>query len=236
VAAAWRTRVGSRSGESRERLRLGPSAHGVRSRALRPIHQQAHDEGHHDEDDQGDQVLQLGDRPRVDRWGEVPVQQERGHDRRAERRPDAAHRTDHDHEREIEEHVGGQAERVAERDQGKRQQRQSDERHRAAGELPTDRQPAEHPSPLLGAASSRRIARDHVNVDRPGLADHTIDHRAAQKLGDPGPIARSEHDLRDVLRPRDVEQGVGHGRPDHLTERAAQNAHELSRRDERGRI
>ena len=85
-----------------------------------------------DERDEGQQVLGLGDRPRVDRRREEPVEQERGGDRARDRGPDAADGPDREHEDEVEEHIGREAEGPARGGEREREQRQPDEGEREA--------------------------------------------------------------------------------------------------------
>ena len=77
----------------------------------------------------------------------------------------------------------------------------------------------------------RRLGhRDHVDVDRTRVPDHAVDHGRPEQLPGSWPIAGAQHDLRDVLRTREVEQRLRHVAADHLVERPADHLDELPRR------
>ncbi len=83
--------------------RLGPSAYGVVAAARRQVDERADDACDHEEAHERKEVTRVGDRERVDRWCEVPVQQQERTDRRDGCRDRAADGGDQHDEQEVHE-------------------------------------------------------------------------------------------------------------------------------------
>ena len=76
---------------------------------------------------------------------------------------------------------------------------------------------------------------DQVDVDVAGLADGGgPDARAAEQRREPGSAAAAEHELGGVLRPGELQQGLGHVVADDLVVGAAEGLHQLPLRGEVG--
>src|SRR5947208_17139417 len=74
-----------RSREPDEGLRVGAAARGRHRVSRGNRYERAHERRDREEDDEGEEVLTLRDRERVDRRREVVVEEERRRDRRGER-------------------------------------------------------------------------------------------------------------------------------------------------------
>ncbi len=112
------------AGEPRERFGLGAPALRLRtaSRAARSTRTLTTAANEHEHARSPNTFSGLGDRPRVDRLGEVPVDQQRRGDADDDRGPQSTQRGDGHDEREVQQHHAGEVTRVAERgqDQGER--------------------------------------------------------------------------------------------------------------------
>ncbi len=84
-----------------------------------------------------------------------------------------------------------------------------------------------------GGASDIEI---DVDVDRARVPDHAVDHGRTEQLPGTRAVAGSQHHLRDVLGPGEVEQRLRHVPPDHFVERPAHHLDELPGRLERGEL
>ena len=218
---------GDARGQARERLRLRAAALRLRAIPRLAVDHDAHADRDDDEHDQRNHVLGVGNLPGVDRRREEPVDQQCRYHRRRERRPQSATERDPDDRRQVQQHDRGQRHLPVEccDDDG-----QADEHDRAGDardELPVAREAGRDAARDANVLRGR-LVRDHVDVDRPGTADHVEDDGAAEQPSPSRPVARSHHDLRDPLRPGEVQDRVGHARPDDLLEPTADLPHELA--------
>ena len=159
-----RDRAGAR--ELGEGLRLGAIAGTVCSAACGERDEGADHGGDRQEDEEGEQVLALGDRERVDRRGEVPVDEQEADHRRGEGRPDATDGRHADDEEQEEEQHARQAEVVAQVRQYPRQHGERDRREEESEQDAAARQGAR--APTTPAARGRRAVvdpADHVDVE-----------------------------------------------------------------------
>ena len=90
--------------------RLGPGPGGLGRTAGGQVDHGAHADGDEQEDQQGQQVLPLGDGELVQRWGEEVVEQQEADDRGGQRRVEPADERDRDDEAEEQQDVGVEAE------------------------------------------------------------------------------------------------------------------------------
>ncbi len=113
----------SRRGGAGPPPRRAPAA--LRCPARGERHEAADDDRDGEEHGDGEDVLALVDRERVERRHEVPVDEERSADRCGERRPEPADRRDGDDEQQEEEHHGRQPDVVSEQSEDPRQERRA---------------------------------------------------------------------------------------------------------------
>ena len=152
-----------------ERLGLEPRPPGLQRASRRRVDERAEGDGNGEEDQQGDDVLRMGDREGVQRQDEVPVDEERPCDGGDTGHPTAAERGDDQHQAEDDQQHRRQLDPLAQRDRGGGQRRQCDDRQEPRHEQP----PAVRPRPAARAqAAAPTLARrligrgDHVDVDR----------------------------------------------------------------------
>ena len=148
-----------RTCQAGERLGLGarPRPVGCAPRSERD--EGAHDRGNGEEDREGEQVLALLDRERVDRRSEVPVDEQKPDHGRGEGGPHAADGRDHDDEQQEQQQHAGEPEIGAEVREEPREQRQADGREHEA---------EHHAPPRQCAGAARPRDRGLRAVARPG--------------------------------------------------------------------
>ncbi|EPH45982.1 putative Sensor protein KdpD [Streptomyces aurantiacus JA 4570] len=212
--------------EVREDLRLGAQPRGLMGPAGGEVHDGGDRDRHGHEDDDRDDVLRVGDRPLVQRRGEVVVEEQRAERRRRERRYQAAKQGRRHGQREEQQHVVRETEVHVDVREKQREQRGTGDADQPAPDDPgaAESRAARHrQAPPLGDLT----VRDDVDVEvGPRLAgDGRADAGSEDVL--PGLAARgAEDDLGGVDAPREFEQGPRDVVAYDVMERSAQVLHE----------
>ena len=129
-------------GEAEERVGLLRAAGRVRLAPRGQVDHAAHRDRDRDEQHEGEQVARLGDRERVQRRGEEPVQQQAGADRGDHGGPEAADDRDRDDRDQVDQQVVGEVEVRLEYVEQHGKQRQPGHGEYRAGHLPAPGDPA----------------------------------------------------------------------------------------------
>ena len=222
-------RDGRRARETRKRLRLGARPGALGSPAGGERHEARDDRSDGEEHEEREDVFRLGDRERVERRDEEPVDEQERTDRRCEPGCEpaaAATATTSSRKRSIT--LGSSS-----------SPRSGTRRVVSSGSPATARSAPSTPASAGKGGGATRArddecllrpslgVADDVNVDRDaGLADDLADDRAPREALPARAACRTHDELRDVQRARCVEQRHSHVGADDLVIRAAELRHE----------
>ena len=201
------------AGQPGQRGRLGARAGSLRRAPSRKVDHHGHRRRDQDEDDESEDVLRFGDGERVQRRGEVVVQQQRTEDRRHQGRCHAAHKGVHDGQGEEEQHLGGEPVGLSGRGEYGRKSRRAQDRERPTADQPT---PAEAPRRPEQPGGADTFVGDEMDVDVARHRRHDRCDIGPEQVLEPVAPAAAHHQLGGVDPGGEVDQGGSHVVPHHL--------------------